>query len=395
MRMRPIVVLGFVVGLLIVVASGGFAQTVSTLVPNLSAADGLALDSAGNLYASLYTAPPQLGPVYKISPGQPPEVFLADQPGAAGMVVDPDGNLFVAIYNSGRVIRVTPEGATSYPASGLNGPVDVALDSVGNLYVAQWGSPVIVRVTPAGVQTAWATVAGYIAGSSLAVDGTDNVYCASYQNGRIYKITPAGSASFWKLGGDSGFGMIRIGAEDMYLVSIGGNRVYSTCLEDTCVSSPYAGTGVAGHQDGAADVAQFSGPLGLAIEQTGEGDRLYVAEHGNDDIRQIDPEATAGGIGEPVGPLTSNRLQPAFPNPFGSRTTFSFSLLHAENLRLTVHDAAGREVRVLHSGRGGAGLHQQEWDGRDDAGNFLANGVYLVRLETRGRIETGNVTLLR
>lgn len=54
-------------------------------------------------------------------------------------------------------------------------------------------------------------------------------------------------------------------------------------------------------------------------------------------------------------------LLPAYPNPFADRTVLSYELHRPMQLRLSVHDALGREIALLVQGEQAAGLYQYEW----------------------------------
>ncbi|HMB71467.1 MAG TPA: FlgD immunoglobulin-like domain containing protein, partial [bacterium] len=62
----------------------------------------------------------------------------------------------------------------------------------------------------------------------------------------------------------------------------------------------------------------------------------------------------------------------------------SFTLDRDVDVRLTVHDAAGRRVRTLVDGPRTAGAGTADWDGRDASGRRVTAGIYFVRLETDG-----------
>jgi len=85
----------------------------------------------------------------------------------------------------------------------------------------------------------------------------------------------------------------------------------------------------------------------------------------------------------------------SWPNPFNPSTTLRFDLPEAGPGRLTVHDAAGRLVRVLADGPLAAGEHRRVWDGRDAAGRPLASGLYLARLRAPGVSECRKLVLLK
>jgi flagellar hook assembly protein FlgD len=75
------------------------------------------------------------------------------------------------------------------------------------------------------------------------------------------------------------------------------------------------------------------------------------------------------------------------------RVTIRWMLPVAGSVRVTVHDIAGREVRVLHEGWCAAGVAQVHWNGRGAQGARCASGLYFVRLDAGGtRNQTGSVT---
>lgn len=94
-------------------------------------------------------------------------------------------------------------------------------------------------------------------------------------------------------------------------------------------------------------------------------------------------------------PESPSMILSAAPNPFNPLTTLHFNLPEPGLARLTVHDAAGRCVRNLQTGKLDAGDHQIEWRGRDDGGRQLSSGVYFCRLKCGGFAATRKVVLLQ
>jgi len=70
-----------------------------------------------------------------------------------------------------------------------------------------------------------------------------------------------------------------------------------------------------------------------------------------------------------------------YPNPFNPATTISFDLPKDGNVNLKIYDVTGRLVRVLVQEHKLAGAHTILWDGLDDAGQKVASGVYIYRME--------------
>jgi hypothetical protein len=67
-----------------------------------------------------------------------------------------------------------------------------------------------------------------------------------------------------------------------------------------------------------------------------------------------------------------------YPNPFNPSTTIPYRIPATMHVRLTIHDALGRETAVLVDGLRGPGDHEVSFDATG-----LAGGVYFCRLDVR------------
>ena len=94
---------------------------------------------------------------------------------------------------------------------------------------------------------------------------------------------------------------------------------------------------------------------------------------------------------QPDGPQLAQNA----PNPFNSETVLSYFLHAPGPVRLEVFALTGQRVAVLRQGPQQAGYHRLRWNGRDDAGRFVASGMYLYRLETDEAVLTRKLMLLR
>jgi FlgD Ig-like domain len=64
-------------------------------------------------------------------------------------------------------------------------------------------------------------------------------------------------------------------------------------------------------------------------------------------------------------------------------------------VRVEIYDASGRRVRLVAAGEYPAGVHDLDWDTRDDGGHALASGLYFARLDTPGRMITRRIALVK
>lgn len=83
------------------------------------------------------------------------------------------------------------------------------------------------------------------------------------------------------------------------------------------------------------------------------------------------------------------------PNPFNPKTTVSFDLSTAAEVRLDVYNSRGLRVARIVDGHRAAGPHAVTWNGRDQHGRNLPSGVYVLRLEAGQLVSTAKMTLAR
>ena len=127
-------------------------------------------------------------------------------------------------------------------------------------------------------------------------------------------------------------------------------------------------------------------------------------------VSPIDPEAlfvaTSWGVyrldgretavsQEPVAVPREFSLDQNYPNPFNSGTALTFSTPVPGQASLAIYNLTGQKVRTLIASNLAAGSHAIRWDARDDAGNAVASGVYLYRLEAEGLVATKKLMLLK
>lgn len=81
------------------------------------------------------------------------------------------------------------------------------------------------------------------------------------------------------------------------------------------------------------------------------------------------------------------------PNPFSKTTTITFSTMVNNQTSLFIYDALGRVVKRFNSLPNQA-CKQIFWDGRDDGGYHLPDGVYFVRVKTDASEQLEKIILL-
>ena len=93
--------------------------------------------------------------------------------------------------------------------------------------------------------------------------------------------------------------------------------------------------------------------------------------------------------------INSYQLEQNYPNPFNPETMISFALPEAGEVRLSIFSESGQLVRQLVNREMAAGRHNLRWDGRNQAGDPVAAGVYLYRLSVQDQSGTAVFTETR
>ncbi len=77
-------------------------------------------------------------------------------------------------------------------------------------------------------------------------------------------------------------------------------------------------------------------------------------------------------------------LRQNYPNPFNPETSIEYGLPEPAQVKITIYDINGHEIRNLVSGNQAAGIHSVKWDGRDETGNKVVSGIYFYHFKAIG-----------
>lgn len=294
---------------------------------------GVVADASGNIYVS----DAGNNQIKKITPAGVVSVFAgsgtlgsADGGGTGasfkrpwGLTIDKNGNIYVADAGNNKIRKISPLGIVSTIAGSgakgaadgiattatFNNPSGVAVDGSGNLYVVDSDNNKIRKIKPDGSVSTFAgtgqyssvdgqgTDAGFYDPHGIAIDASGYLYIADGNN-RIRKISPdafvttfAGNSS----GSNDGVGPrasfyfpngIAIDASgNLYIADTGNNLIRE--INAGGLVTTIAGNGTIGSGDGTGAEATLNGPIGIALDPSGN---LYVTEGPDNKIRKITPE---------------------------------------------------------------------------------------------------------
>ncbi|MFH0920693.1 MAG: FlgD immunoglobulin-like domain containing protein [Fibrobacterota bacterium] len=92
---------------------------------------------------------------------------------------------------------------------------------------------------------------------------------------------------------------------------------------------------------------------------------------------------------------TGNGGLRVFPNPFDSRLALCYSIPSDGHVLLSIYDISGKIRKTLVDKWQSAGQKQVTWDGTDNTGREMSNGVYFYRFECTGKRSAKKILLTR
>ncbi len=116
-----------------------------------------------------------------------------------------------------------------------------------------------------------------------------------------------------------------------------------------------------------------------------EYDRDCVGKS-NDDL--------ADGINRSSSAISYDLMQ-NYPNPNTGKTSIKYQLAQPGKVSLKIYNTLGQVVKTLVSREQSVGIYNVTWDGRDNNGEILANGVYFYRLESGDYQETKKMVVVK
>lgn len=222
--------------------------------------------------------------------------------GPNGILIDKSGIIYVS-DNCNKLREITNGFvSTLVTVNNLCGISGVTEDAAGNLYFGFWAS--LEKLTPDGTLTSLAGPGNCCPdGWGIAVDpaATPGGYIYAGTGGFVWGISPYGVSSvFAGQGGgySDGSRLLALFENPPGIALDSATNIYvadGTLVRQIVTNwvETLAGTSVSGYQNGRGSVAQFSNATGLCLDTNGN---IYVADYGNNCIREISPDTYGIGI---------------------------------------------------------------------------------------------------
>jgi len=199
-------------------------KTITKLIYSTLAGVSLAIGpltanaNPGDIFVSDLAPPNNDGVIYKFTPDGTQSIFATGLEHPSGLALDSAGYLFAADFSfefaAETIYKFAPDGTRSTFASNVvfqnNDPLVLAFDSGGNLFMSNDEGHTIYKFAPDGTRSTFAyDPAMFPAG--LAFDSDDNLFVGEDSGaGTIYKFTPNGTRSIFATGFGRYFGPLAL-----------------------------------------------------------------------------------------------------------------------------------------------------------------------------------------
>jgi hypothetical protein len=99
----------------------------------------------------------------------------------------------------------------------------------------------------------------------------------------------------------------------------------------------------------------------------------------------------SSAVDEQISGIPSEyNLSQNYPNPFNPATSFTYSLKQSGEVKISIYDVSGKEVKSLVDGFRSAGNYVVNFNAGD-----MASGIYYYRITTNDFIQTNKMVLLK
>ena len=366
-----------------------------------------AFDTSGNMYVADY----RNHRIRKVTPTGVVSTFAGSTMGYADgngtsaqfkfptkLAFDLSGNLLVCDMNNSMIRKITPTGDVTTVAGSTNGYADgngtaaqfsypdgIAVNAIGEIFVSDQNNNRVRKIDTAGNVTTFVgdgasnttdgagTAASIESPAGMEFDTNGNLIVIEYSsNGNLRKITPTGDVTTI-VGGFNYPEDIAIDNMNVIYVADTDNSAIKKVDQFGTVTS-YAG-GTFGDTDGDIATAEFGYTSGVTFH----ANELVFCDLANNKIKKISSQTSNRvPVNVDVTTLGTSNFDvhsfKIYPNP----STGIFTIDTKEEVQIEVFDLVGKMIKKenIHIGVNSI-----------DVTNY-ANGVYLLRVNNSGKINT-------
>jgi hypothetical protein len=105
-------------------------------------------------------------------------------------------------------------------------------------------------------------------------------------------------------------------------------------------------------------------------------------------------EPTDNHDGVQAAPVPT-KISSVYPNPFSNESRISYSVKNTGPVQINIYNLLGQKVRQISNATKATGSYTTAWDGKDDNGNKLSNGIYFVHMQSNDSQDTKKLMMIK
>lgn len=217
-----------------------------------------------------------------------------------GLAFDGQGNIYVADVGNNSIRKVLANGSVTTVSGGgnsnagyvngdisiarFNFPHGIAVDASGQIFITDKGNKKVRKISTSGLVSTVANEFEFSDPLAITVDPTGNIFVGDFH--LIRKISSNGQVSTVGQPGSyfAPTGLAADKAGNLFFVNRVNNSIYMFSPSGNMTKIAGNGSSEGGYIDGDGNDAQFSSPMSIALDVSGN---IYVADFGNNRIRKI------------------------------------------------------------------------------------------------------------
>jgi len=339
--------------------------------------EGVDVDNNGFIYVAESNPSPQTehNRIAKFDPLGNWIMDIKDGNKPNNVAIDSFGNIYVTAWAGNCMTKYSPEGDSLMRILGFNKPDGVAIDKFGNIFIADQNNNRILKYDKDG--NLIFEIGGLLHPEGVAIDTFGNIYTTEAEGNKVKKYDPEGHLLFEF--GNEGTGPGEFIRPSDITVERNGNIWVVDRNNDRIQMFDKFGNllfvfGTTGNNEG-----EFNKPEGISLKFG----KIFIADRNNDRIQVFTfPSFTKTALCMMKGDKKDNGLEIKeavnFPNPFNpnrERTKIRIVLTKDAELKIKIYNFAGKIVWEYKT-TGFEGINEIEWDGRNEIGEIVNNGVY-------------------
>ncbi|MDP8242252.1 MAG: FlgD immunoglobulin-like domain containing protein [Candidatus Celaenobacter antarcticus] len=156
------------------------------------------------------------------------------------------------------------------------------------------------------------------------------------------------------------------------------------------------GTGLAQIDDGFFYLDEFDPPIVIELDQEWDIIRGCV-DYSYDEygVNPRTPDDLVLAIAVDENQDANAIILDNIPNPFSSQTEIKFYLRQSANVEIEIFNILGQKMKTISDDYFNVGEHSVEWNGKDENGNSLSDGVYFYKMNIENSNTIKRMILLR